>query len=557
MQSSNRLTNNSLDTISQMSSLRDLKLANNLLFGPLNSALSNLNSLEILDLHGNNISALPSNVENMTRLRILNLNENSFESLDFDGLSKLPLTELSLRKNKIAGTLIEEPVESLPQLQTLDASMNQLTRIVPLGSSISLPVLHALSLSMNRLQGLPDMTTWTSLLTLTVDENSISGIPNSFTSLEKLRHADFSSNDIRVVPPEIARMDSLSMIRLSGNPLRDKKFVSITTDELKEILSSRLEPPPPYQEPGDQATITDLMGRVASMDAKMADRPTANAERDEDSRSDLDDDFATPPTSAPHSPSSRSRSHTVSSMRSRSHTLSNQTWPIKSGGILDRSRTESSSLHPVVCSKVAADHQVRQVYLHHNLFNCLPNSLSFFAATLSSLSLTHNQLVGESYLEEELELPALRELNLATNRITGLGPLIKFLHAPELEKIDVSVNRISALPVGLKEAFPKLNILLTSNNHLMELDPDAIQGLKIVEAANNDITHLNPRIGLLGGQGGLQRLDVMGNRFRVPRFNVLERGTDATLRWLRGRVPVAEMAVWKKDNDENSSDELD
>lgn len=77
-----------------------------------------------------------------------------------------------------------------------------------------------------------------------------------------------------------------------------------------------------------------------------------------------------------------------------------------------------------------------------------------------------------------------------------------------------------------------------------------IKGLKIVDASSNDIAYLNPRIGLLGGPGGLEKLDVTGNRFRVPRWNVLERGTDATLRWLRGRVPVAEMAAWKGDDEE-------
>src|SRR5689334_10681680 len=112
-----------------MTSLRDLKLAKNLLFGPLNDTFSKLTSLEILDLHGNNVSALPQNVENMTRLRILNLNENSFESLPFDGLAKLPLTELQAKKNKLSGTLIEDPIEELPHLQTLDVSSNQLTRL--------------------------------------------------------------------------------------------------------------------------------------------------------------------------------------------------------------------------------------------------------------------------------------------------------------------------------------------------------------------------------------------------------------------------------------------
>ncbi|KAK0383856.1 hypothetical protein NLU13_9767 [Sarocladium strictum] len=549
--SSNRLTNNSLDTISQMSSLRDLKLANNLLFGPMPASFANLGELEILDLHGNNVSALPADVENMTQLRILNLNENSFESLPFDALAKLPLTELLVRKNKLRGTLIEDPIESLPHLQTLDVSSNQLLRIVELGSSISLPVMHALSLSMNRLQGLPDMTTWTSLLTLTVDENNISSIPNSFTSLEKLRHADFSSNDIRVVPPEIARMDNLSMIRLSGNPLRDKKFVSIPTDDLKEMLAARLEPPPPYQEPRSQ----QVAGNVA-VDPKViqsGDLPTGDAKspvgpHDDDS---LDDDFATPPTSAPNSPS-RSRAHTNASLRSRTRTLSNQMWPVKNGGLLDRSQTESSSLHPVVASQIAAEHQIKQIHLHHNLFTTFPNSLSFFADTLTSLSLANNQLTAEGYLNEELELKALRELNLGTNRITSLKPLTNFLCAPALEKLDVSFNRLNALPTDLREAFPSLTVLLVPNNHLIELTPESITGLRIVDATNNDISHLNPKIGLLGGEGGLERLDVMGNRFRVPRFNVLERGTEATLRWLRGRVPVAEMAAWKGDDGDES-----
>ncbi|KAK7424677.1 hypothetical protein QQX98_000253 [Neonectria punicea] len=551
--SSNRLTNNSIDTLAQISSLRDLKLANNLFFGPLNSNLANLTELEILDVHGNNISALPRKIESMTRLRILNLSENSFESLPFDGLAMLPLTELSVKKNKLSGTLIEEPIESLPQLQTLDASANQLTRLVPLGAGIELPVVHSLSLSMNRMQGLPDMTSWTNLLTLTVDENSISSIPNSFLSLEKLRHADFSSNDIRVVPPEISRMENLSMIRLSGNPLRDKKFLSITTDELKEILAGRLEPPPPYQEPAGQVGILDILSddKKTEVDAKPPP-PTTNTTKDvrhgdEDGRSD--DDFATPPQSP-----SRSRSHTTSSRRSRSHTVSNQSWPMKPGGTLDRSRTESSSLHPVVCSQIAAEHKVRQLFLSNNLFASFPNSISFFAETLTALSLSHNQLLGETYLTEDIELPALKELNLASNHITGLGALTKFLHAQKLEKVDVSLNRVNVLPTDLKDAFPNLTVLLVANNHIVDLEPEMIKGLKIVDASNNDIAHLSPRIGLLGGPGGLEKLDVMGNRFRVPRWNVLERGTESTLRWLRGRVPVSEMASWKGGDEEPELD---
>ncbi|KAK8084309.1 hypothetical protein PG997_005580 [Apiospora hydei] len=543
--SSNKLANNCLEVISQVTCLRDLKLGNNLLYGAMDPCFSKLENLEILDLHGNEITALPEGIENLTRLRILNLNENAIDSLPFKAFAKLPLIELLARKNRLSGTLIHPEVESLPQLQILDVSVNQLTLLASVDTpgALAMPSLHQLTLSCNRVRALPDVGSWKRLLTLNADENSIAAIPDGFTKLENLKHVDFTSNDIRVIPPEIARMDSLGMLRLSGNPLRDKKFTSLTTEELKSNLFARLEPP------------ADEMGGIQNfsngIDASSRPRKASNAVRqgvsahndDDESRSEHEDNFATPPTSAPHSPA-----------RSRSHTLSGQTWPVKTGGILDRSNTQSSSLHPVVCSKMAAEQTIRDIRLGNNTFTTLPNSLSFFADTLSSLTIAHNQLVGESYLGEELDLTALKELNLSHNHITSLGPLTAHLRAPNLQKIDISFNRIVSLP-RLREFFPSLTVLLVSNNHLEDLDPESIKGLKIVDANNNDIPHLNPRLGLLGGAGNLERLEVNGNRFRVPRWNVLERGTEATLRWLRGRVPVAEMGEWKNKGGNNAENE--
>ncbi len=271
--------------------------------------------------------------------------------------------------------------------------------------------------------------------------------------------------------------------------------------------------------------------------------PAKTQDEEDENASDMDD-FATPPTSAPNSPTRTSRS--------RSQTLTSQTWPVKPGGVLDRSRTESSSLHPVVCSKLAASSKIYEVQLQYNLFTGLPDSLSFFAETLTTLSLAKNQLLGEDYLTEELELPALKDLCLADNKITSLAPLTSNLRAPNLVKLDVSLNRIAALPQGpLRDAYPKLEILLASNNHLEELDPETIKGLRIVNASNNDIAHLNPRLGLLS----LESLEVTGNRFRVPKWNVLDRGTEATLRWLRSRVPLTEMAAWREQ--EGHGDDVD
>ncbi|KAL1867894.1 hypothetical protein Daus18300_006169 [Diaporthe australafricana] len=552
--SSNRLANNCLEPISQVTSLRDVKLGGNLFWGTLEPCFSRLINLEILDLHGNSLQALPPGFAELHRLRILNISENSFESLPFDVLSKLPLTELNARKNKLTGTLIDEGVEVLPALQNLDVSSNQLTSLARPNAILALPALTQLCVSVNRFQALPDVTSWFELITLAADENNIKAFPDGFTSLQKLKSADFSSNDIRTVPAEIARMNNLGMLRLSGNPLRDKKFVSATIEELKDALSARMAPPATdsdeYHESNGPIAEALTSNEVSPLDNFFDDAYSSssravrvNGEHDEESRTDTDD-FATPPTSIPTSP-----------VRTRSAQSSALVWPVKAGGVLDRSNTQSSSLHPVACSNLAMD-MIREVQLHHNLFTALPESLSFFVDSLTTLSLAHNQLVGESYLNigEGLDLPSLKELNLSSNHITGLAPLVNRLQAPSLEKLDVSINRLASIPSSsdkekggrlLRDVFPNLTVLLIANNHLADLDPESIRGIKVVDASNNDIAHLNPRIGLLGGAGGLENLIVTGNRFRVPRWNVLERGTEATLRFLRGRVPVADMAAWR------------
>ncbi|OAA42416.1 Leucine-rich repeat, typical subtype [Beauveria brongniartii RCEF 3172] len=540
--SKNNLDSNCLQILSQMTALRDLKLANNNLSGPLNAAISLLDGLEALDLHDNKLSSLPEDMHKMSRLRILDLGQNNFESISFAALADLPLSQLVLRQNKLTGTLIEDPIDAMRTLQTLDISCNQIKYIMPSSTVVAFPALHTLSASMNRLQELPEMSSWSSLLTLTLDENGIAAIPESFMSLTKLRQVDFSGNDIRVVPPELSRMDSLSMIRLSGNPLRDKKFVTATTDELKEILASRLEPPPPYQEQGE-----NVVGIMAKLAEAHKTRATARHVVDDESKSDADDDFTTPPTSRPHSPS-RSRSQTMDSVQTQFHMPVLEDWQVRAGGVLDRSRTGSSVLDATKFAEANDRQPIRQLLLHHNLLTNIPENLLVVARSLTSLSLANNQLTAAKYLQQPLELPALQELNLAANRITSLEPLLECLDAPSLETLDVCTNRMTCLPLGLLDKFPRLRVLLANNNQISELRPESIKGLKIVEVANNEIGQLEPMIGLLGGASGLERLDVSGNRFKVPRWNILEQGTHALLHWLRGRVPDQEMERWREQN---------
>jgi Leucine-rich repeat (LRR) protein len=469
--------------ISQITNLRDLKVGSNNLNGELSPGITKLQGLEVLDIQHNHLTSLPEGLAELIRLRVLNISENAFTSLPFQTLHRLPLIELSAAKNKLEGVLINMEDVELTQLQVLDVTGNALTSLASGG--IRLPALHQLGCAANRLTSLPDMTSWQSLLTLAAEDNNISSIPEGFTSLAKIKNVDLTGNNLKTLDDRIGRMESLDIFRVSGNPLREKKFSGMTVEDLKRALSARLAP-----------LETEAV------------------------QEDLPEVF----TSCPSSPTRPSSSD----------------WPVKAGGVLDRSNTHSISLDPVIAAETAANNTIRTLDLHHNLFKEIPSPTTLFASTLTTLILTHNELTTDTFLNSDFSLPFLKELNLSSNTISSLQPLTNHLRAPLLEKLDLSFNRITCLP-PLRSSFPVLLVLLASNNSIKDLSPEAVKGLKVLDASCNDVESLNPRIGLLGGLGGLERLDVSGNRFRVPKYTVLEKGTEATLAWLRNRIPVGEV----------------
>ncbi len=468
--------------ISQITSLRDLKVGHNDLSGELSAGVAKLNSLEVLDIQHNHLTSLPEGLADLVRLRVLHLSENAFTSLPFETLHRLPLIELSAAKNRLEGVLIRIQDVELAHLQVLDVSGNSLISLAL--DEMRLPNLHQLSCSANRLTSLPNMTSWQSLLTLAAEDNNISSIPEGFTELKKVRNINLTGNNIKVLDDRIGHMESLDIFRISGNPLREKKFSSMTAEDLKRALSARLAPPE-----------SDIVQEESS-------------------------EVFTSCPSSPTRPNSSS-------------------WPVKAGGVLDRSNTQSLSLDPVIAAEIAVNNTIRVLDLRHNLFKEIPFPITLFASTLTTLILSQNELGNDSFLNENFDLPALKELNLSSNTFSSLHSLTTYLHAPSLEKLDTSFNRLPSLPI-LRSSFPQLTILFASNNSIKDLYPEAVKGLKVLDCSNNDIESLNARIGLLGGPAGLERLDVSGNRFRVPKYTVLEKGTEATLKWLRDRIPLRE-----------------
>lgn len=271
-------------------------------------------------------------------------------------------------------------------------------------------------------------------------------------------------------------MESLVALSLGNNPLRDRRFLTMGTDDVKNELRNRLFP----QEP------------------EVSNDP-----------------------------------HIATDSNSQEAIFTPTRWPVKPGGILDRSSTSLKDVNPSDLDHLI-DTPIRTFAFHHNQLNSIPSSIDMHASTLTTLDLSHNKLSGSSYLSKSLFLPSLQELNLASNTINSLSPLVTCFSAPALQTVNVSFNRITALPV-LRDTYPSLTTLLACDNAIPELPVECAKGLQVLDVCRNDIPHLEPQLGLLEVEG-LKMLGVEGNRFRVPRREVVEKGSEAVMEWLRGRI---------------------
>ncbi|KAK6540061.1 hypothetical protein TWF694_008891 [Orbilia ellipsospora] len=183
------------------------------------------------------------------------------------------------------------------------------------------------------------------------------------------------------------------------------------------------------------------------------------------------------------------------------------------------------------------------------------NSLTLFSPVIKTfrglytLDLSCNSLKGEDYLAVDMEFPYLKTLLLHSNRIESLEAVVKHIDAPRLNYLDVHANKLKAFPGNLSARFGSLMTFVASDNKIEEVNVEGITGVQVVDLMNNCIATLPPKLGLLGDRG-LREVRLSGNLFRVPRRQLLEKGTEAILEWLKDRIPVEEV----KDEDEEKVD---
>lgn len=480
--SHNRLDNSVFDVIPQIELLKELRLGDNAISGHLPLAVAELPYLEVLELQGNRLLGLPEALRGLVNLRVLNVSSNQLTDLPMEALQQVPLQELDASNNALIGSLfpLGTSVEHRT-LRSLNVANNSLAALTFMEQS-DLPLLQTLNITNNHLTALQSLRGCPGLITLAAGENKISEIPDGFAELSRLRHVNFSSNDLRKLPSDIANMESVDSLVLAANPLQIKKYLTMTAADIKRDMKARLEPEAPN---GDSDMVSSGTTEGQQMD--------------------------------PAEPKVK--------------------WSLKPNGLLDLSGQGLTDDIVMDLASFLETNDVRQLRLQNNKITTIPPSL-LLAPNVRILDLSNNPFETD-YLPDRLELPSLQELTLRSCRLASLDQLLAYLDAPALQSLDVTANRLSGpLPI-LREAFPCITAFLAGDNKFSSIGTESLRGLHTVNLASNDLQQLPAEVGLLWHQG-LRSLEVGSNAFRVPGYRVLEKGTEATMRWLRDRLPAAE-----------------
>jgi internalin A len=153
-----------------------------------------LNDLQALYLHENELESLPAEIGRLNNLLRL--------SLGYNQLSSLPL-EIAQLSNLQVLYLNENELENLP------AEIGQLSNLV------------VLSLRDNYLSSLPaEVGHLSNLTTLYLEHNQLSSLPPEIGQLNNLLFLHLNDNQLTSLPPEIGRLEKLCYLNLKNNNFR-------------------------------------------------------------------------------------------------------------------------------------------------------------------------------------------------------------------------------------------------------------------------------------------------------------------------------------------------
>lgn len=313
------------------------------------------------------------------------------------------------------------------------------------------------------------------LQVLDLRDNKIEKLPDEISMLQSLMRLDLSNNSILTLPVSLCTLAHLVSLQLDGNPLRSIR---------REIIQS-----------GTTRILKTLRDRSGYVEPKAGATMTFREE------GVFPDKFK---------------------MR-KSHSLA---VALKGLSYIDDKVFEE-----------ARDAEVTVVDLSKNQFKSLPQGLWQLNSLLRELDASANQIPQIPSLIGQFDKVVY--LNFAKNQLSDLPREFELL-ATTLRELNLNNNSFDKIPRCLFE-LPNLEILLLADNRIAEIDASErglakLRRLNTLDLNNNNIEQVPP---LLGNMKQIRALELNGNKFRQPRHQILAKGTESIMSYLRDRIPNA------------------
>uniref|UniRef100_A0A8C9W458 Leucine-rich repeat-containing protein 40 n=1 Tax=Scleropages formosus TaxID=113540 RepID=A0A8C9W458_SCLFO len=454
-----------------------------------------LAALVVLDVHDNQLTALPKSIGELQNLQKLTLSHNKLRELPEELWELKNLRSLQLQQNLLEH--LPQGVGELTALDDIDLSDNQLTEVPDSLGNLS------------------------NLVKLNLSHNKLKGLPLGISGMKNLRLLDCTRNHLESVPPVLAQMTSLEQLYLRHNKLcflpelssckmlkelhvGNNQIEMVEARQLKhlsalsvlELRDNKVKTLP------DEITLLESLERLDIANNNISSLPCALGNMPKLKILALE---GNPLRTIRRDLLIKGTQELLKYLRSRiqdSHTA--MTLPsqakinvhaIKTLKTLDYSGKQEASVPDDVFDAVGSD----------------PVSVVNFSKNeLSAVPPRNNLLVS---LPEELEALS------------------------KLRSIILSFNRFKVFPNVLYQ-IRSLETILISNNQVGSVDPIKLKGLErlsTLDLQNNDIMQVPPE---LGNCTSLRALMLDGNPFRNPRAAIIAKGTDALLEYLRSRIPA-------------------
>ncbi|KAI7905248.1 uncharacterized protein BX663DRAFT_502235 [Cokeromyces recurvatus] len=475
----------------ELKQLKELNLSHNQIKGEI--VLDS--KWEFVDLSFNEINQFVVNTQDNMQLVKLNISHNHLMTLtSFERWPKLQ--ELQLNQNNLR-MLFPDPERKvvLPQLVRLDVGSNLITALT---KNYRMPKLIELSLSTNKLHDETELVEFLKgtpmLQTLDISSNEFENI-SGLGQMEYLQRLDVRGNQLHTLPYDLGQLEHLNVLLCDGNPMRT--YISMSQTQLIDSLKNS------YRQQQDTERERDEEGSGPSAILSQI--------RQDDDKMENED--------------------SSSVIVELNHSLSQLV--LNSKRKLNLSNKQLSELPTKILTSPSNNDIPGTILLDHNAFNVFPSSLNLISNFIVHIDLEYNRIMSFNFSIQGTTYPHLKTLNLANNRLKTIECSVESSF-PKLEELILNHNLITALPEDLlSKALPSLKKLLMSSNRLSNITERCFkQGLEVLDLSNNDIGFLPPGLSQIES---LQELVVFGNRFRVPRPDIVAQGTEAILEFLKRR----------------------